>query len=59
MDALAEIVHRIEVLAPPLVDDLEDDESLELAHELLAELLLLLFVLERRVLLELVDQRVA
>ena len=35
----------VEVLAPARVDDLEDDEPLELAHQLGAELLLLRLVL--------------
>src|SRR5436190_11166904 len=39
--ALAEVVHVVEVLAPAGVDDLEDDEPLELAHQLGAELLFL------------------
>src|SRR3954471_9227239 len=33
VDALAQVVHRVEMLAPALVDDLEDHEALELAHE--------------------------
>src|SRR5262249_34473294 len=58
-DALAQVVHVLEVLPPAHVDDLEDDEALELTHELRAELLLLRLVLVARVGLELVDQRVA
>src|SRR6266545_11277 len=59
VDALAEVVHRVEVLAPPLVDDLEDHEALELAHQLGAELLLLRLVLVPRILLELLGERLA
>src|SRR6266511_1587011 len=59
VDALAEVVHRVEVLAPPLVDDLEDHETLELAHQLGAELLLLRLVLVPRILLELLGERLA
>ena len=63
MDALAEVVHRLEVLAPACVDDLEDDEALDLAHQLhvrlrvVAEELLALVVRVERVLDELLDQR--
>ncbi len=39
VDALAEVVHLVEVLAPAVVDDLEEDLALEPAHELGAELL--------------------
>ena len=59
VDALAQVVHRVEVLAPALVDDLEDHEALELAHQLRAELLLLRGVLVARVLLELLGERLA
>jgi hypothetical protein len=45
------------VLAPAHVDDLQDDEPLDLAHQLGAELLLLRLVLVARVGLELLDQR--
>src|SRR5215213_3442743 len=45
VDALAQVVHVVEVLAPALVDDLEQQIALERAHELLAELLLA-FVVE-------------
>ena len=57
--ALAQVVHVLEVLAPADVDDLEDHEPLELAHQLGAELLLLRRVLVARVGLELLDQRLA
>src|SRR6476661_2346561 len=53
VDALAQVVHVVEVLAPALVDDLEQAEALDLAHELGAELLLALVVCGDRVLLEL------
>ena len=33
VDALAQVVHVLEVLAPAGVDDLEDHEALEVAHE--------------------------
>ena len=59
VDALAQVVHVLEVLAPARVDDLEDDEALELAHQLGPELLLLRRVLLARVLDELLDQRLA
>ena len=59
MHALAQRLHVLEVLAPAHVDDLEDDEALELAHQVGAELLLLRLVLVARVGLELLDQGVA
>ena len=34
MDALTEVVHRLEVVAPALVDDLEDHVALDVAREL-------------------------
>ncbi len=42
MDAFAEVVHVLEVLAPAGVHDLEDDEALDVARDLLAPELLLL-----------------
>src|SRR3954454_4903227 len=42
--ALAQVVHVLEVLAPADVDDLKDHEALQLAHQLVAELLRLLLV---------------
>ena len=63
MHALAQVVHVLEVLAPAVVDDLEDHEALDVAQQRLlrlrvqAEALLLLLVGVARVLLELVDQR--
>ena len=59
VDALAEVVHRLEVLAPALVDGLEDDEALDLARELGAERLLALVVGLERVVDELLGQRLA
>ena len=51
--ALAEVVHRLEVLAPARVDDLEDHEPLDLAHQLGAEAGLAVVVRVERVLAEL------
>src|SRR5919198_814258 len=51
VDALAQVVHVVEVLAPALVDDLQQQVALERAHELLAEVRLAL-VIERRRLLD-------
>ena len=59
VDALAEIVHRLEVLAPAPIDGLEDDVALDLARELRAERLLALVVRLERVLHELLRERVA
>src|SRR4051794_3423879 len=53
VDALAQVVHVVQVLAPALVDDLEQDEALDLAHQLVAQLLLPLVVGLERVVLEL------
>ena len=44
VDALAQVVHVVQVLAPALVDDLEQHEALERAHELGPELLLAVVV---------------
>src|SRR3954452_17254391 len=44
VDALAQVVHVVEVLAPALVDDLQQQVALQRAHELLAELVLALVV---------------
>ena len=44
VDALAQVVHRLEVLAPALVDGLQDHVALDLTCELRAERLLALFV---------------
>ena len=59
VDALAEVVHRLEVLTPALVDGLEDDVALDLTCELRAERLLALVVGLERVVDELIDQRLA
>src|ERR1035441_7238306 len=40
MDALAQVVHVEQVLAPAFVDDLQQQEALEGSHQLLAERLL-------------------
>ena len=37
VDALAQVVHVLEVLAPADVDDLEHDEALEIAHQALVD----------------------
>src|SRR3954451_11167885 len=50
VDALAQVVHVVEVLAPALIDDLEHQVALQRAHELVAELLLALVVERQRVL---------
>jgi hypothetical protein len=50
VDALAQVVHVVEVLAPALVDDLQQQIALQRAHELLAELLLAAVVQADRVL---------
>src|SRR4051812_730753 len=59
VDALAQVVHVVQVLAPALVDDLEQDVALERAHELLAQLLLTLVVGLDDVVFELLDQSLA
>ncbi len=59
VDALAQVVHRLQVLAPALVDDLEDHVALDLARELDPERLLALGVRLERVLDELLLQRLA
>jgi hypothetical protein len=62
VDALAQVVHVLEVLAPALVDDLEHDVALEVAHDPwrdLLERLLLRGVLVERVLGELLYERLA
>ena len=61
VDALAEVVHLLEVLAPLLVDDPQHHLALDLAHDRLAELLLALLVvvdgLVHEQLVELVGRR--
>ena len=59
VNALAEVVHRLQVLAPALVDDLEDHVALDVAGELGGELLLPLGVRLERVVDELVGERLA
>src|SRR3954452_24506913 len=59
VDALAQVVHVVQVLAPALVDDLEQAEALDLAHQLRAELLLALVVGADRVLPELLLEHLA
>src|SRR4051794_16454284 len=59
VDALAQVVHVVEVLAPALVDDLEQAEALDLTHQLRTELLLALVVGGDRVLLELLLEDLA
>src|SRR4051794_21809077 len=44
VDALAQVVHVVEVLAPALVDDLQQQVAFERPHELLAQFLLALLV---------------
>src|SRR3954447_17467200 len=56
VDALAQVVHVVEVLAPAVVDDLQQQEPFELAHQLFAELLLALVVELDRGLVQPVDQ---
>ena len=57
VDSLAQIVHRLQVLAPALVDDLQDEVPLDLAREVGPERLLALGVGLERVLDELLRQR--
>ena len=59
VDALAQVVHVVQVLAPAVVDDLEQHEPLERAHQLVAELLLALVVGVDHVGAQLLDQRLA
>src|SRR5215203_4280769 len=56
VDALAQVVHVVEVLAPALVDDLHQQVALQRAHQLLAELLLALAVQLERVLDQQLDE---
>ena len=51
-DPVLQVVHVVEVLLPALVDDLQQQVALDLAHQLLAELLLARVVLGQRLLLE-------
>src|SRR5215207_6098577 len=50
VDPLAQVVHVVEVLAPALVDDLQQQEALQRPHQLLAEIGLALLVELERVL---------
>src|SRR4051812_1411993 len=50
VDALAQVVHVVQMLAPALVDELEQQIALQRAHDLLAELALPLVVEGQRVL---------
>ena len=59
VDALAEVVHVLEVLAPAGVDDLEDDEALDVARNVGAPELLLLAVELERLVAEVLEQRLA
>ncbi len=59
MDALAEVVHRLEVLPPALVDRLQDHVALDLAGELGPEALLALLVGLERVVDELLREVIA
>ena len=59
VDALLEVVHLLEVLAPALVDDAEHDLALDLAHDAGAELGLPTLVVGGRVGDERVAERVA
>ena len=56
VDTLAQVVHLLEVLAPPGSTTCRITKRSTLAHQLLAELLLLLAVRVRGVLLELFDR---
>src|SRR3954447_24075501 len=59
VDPLAQVVHVVEVLAPAVVDDLQDQEPLERAHELVAELGLAAVVEAERVGGQALDQVLA
>ena len=59
MDALPQDLHVLEMLAPADVDDLEDDEPLELAHEVRPNSSSFASYSSPRVALELLDQRLA
>src|SRR5215211_414677 len=52
VDPLAQVVHLVEVLAPAVVDDLEQDLALQVAHQLLAQLVGALVVCGERILRE-------
>src|SRR4051794_6933168 len=59
VDALAEVVHVLEVLPPARVDDLEHDVPLDLARDLVAPQLLLLAVELPGLFAEVLDQRLS
>src|SRR6187397_813004 len=59
MDALAEVVHVLEVLAPASVDDLEDDEALDITRDLWGPELLLLGVELEGLVPKVLQQRLA
>src|SRR5918994_544650 len=59
VDAFAEVIHVLEVLAPALVDDLEDHVALDLPRDLVAPRLRAFRVLLLRGLGEVVDERLA
>ena len=56
VDAFAQVVHVRHVLAPAVVDHLQEHRPLEVPHELRAELLLALFVAAQRILIQAVRQ---
>ena len=57
MHTLAQVVHRLEMLAPPRIDHLEDHEPLDLAHQLRPEAGLAIGVGVEGVLAELLHER--
>src|SRR3954453_20965170 len=59
VDPLAQVVHVVEVLAPAVVDDLQQQEPLERAHQLVAELGLAAVVQGERVGRQALDQVLA
>ena len=59
VDAFTHVVHPVEMLAPALIDDLEDHEALELAHQVRRQLLFLRGIRVARIFLEVLDERLA
>src|SRR4051794_2495138 len=59
VDALAQVVHVVQVLAPLVVDDLQQQIALERTHELVAELLLATVVERERLLGQHLDELLA
>ena len=59
VDALAQVVHVEEVFPPAVVDHLQQDRALEIAHQLVAELFLALVVGVHRIFVEFVLERLA